>query len=69
MLEMSLEPYRFTRPPISTTIQKYITVLLDNGSDGTAVDGLLRTPFDLAQDNGALAGTDAYWALSDARYK
>ena len=46
-----------------------ITVLLDNGSDGTAVDVLLRTPFDLAQDNDALAGTDAYWALSDARFE
>ncbi|EBA02078.1 hypothetical protein RB2150_00195 [Rhodobacterales bacterium HTCC2150] len=46
-----------------------ITVLLDNGSDGTAVDSLLRTPFDLAKENQALVGTDAYWALNDARFR
>jgi ankyrin repeat protein len=46
-----------------------IIVLLDAGADGTAVneDGL--TPFDLAKDNEALAGTDAYWALNDARFE
>jgi ankyrin repeat protein len=46
-----------------------ITVLLDNGSDGTAVDKDGKTPFDLAKENEALAGTDAYWALNDAQYK
>ena len=46
-----------------------ITILLDAGADGTAVDGDGNTPFDLAKDNEALVGTDAYWALNDARFE
>ena len=46
-----------------------IIALLDAGADGTAVNGDGETPFDLAQYNEALASTDAYWALNDARYK
>ena len=46
-----------------------ITALLDAGADGTAVNKDGKTPFDLAKDNEALAGTDAYWALNDARFK
>lgn len=46
-----------------------ITFLLDAGADGTAVNDDLQTPFDLARDNEALAGTAAYWALNDARFE
>ena len=46
-----------------------LTVLLDAGADGTAVNDNGETPFDLAKENEALAGTDAYWALSDARFE
>jgi ankyrin repeat protein len=46
-----------------------ITLLLDAGADGTAVNEDGETPFDLAKDNEALAGTDAYWALNDARFE
>ena len=46
-----------------------IKTLLNAGADGTAVNDDGETPFDLAQENEALAGTDAYWALNDARYK
>ena len=46
-----------------------ITTLLNAGADGTAVNGDGKTPFDLAKDNEALAGTEAYWALNDARFE
>ena len=46
-----------------------LNVLLDAGADGTAVNGDDETPLDLAKDNEALAGTDAYWALNDARFE
>ena len=46
-----------------------LTVLLDAGADATAVNEDGETPFDLAKDNEALVGTDAYWALSDARFE
>ena len=46
-----------------------IIALLDAGADGTAVNHDGETPFDLAQDNEALAGTEAYWALNEARFE
>tara|TARA_R110000744_G_scaffold120008_1_gene223671 strand:+ start:1263 stop:1610 length:348 start_codon:yes stop_codon:yes gene_type:complete len=46
-----------------------IIALLDAGADGTAVNDDGETPFDAAKDNEALEGTDAYWALSDARFE
>ena len=47
-----------------------IIVLIDAGADGTAVNDNGETPFDiLVQDNEALVGTDAYWALNDARFE
>ena len=46
-----------------------ITLLLEAGADGTAVDADGKTPFDIAKGNEALVGTDAYWALSDARFE
>jgi ankyrin repeat protein len=46
-----------------------LILLLDAGADGTAVNDDGETPFDRAKDNEALAGTDAYWALSDARFE
>lgn len=46
-----------------------VTALLDAGADGTAVNEDRQTPFDLAKNNDALAGTDAYWALNDARFE
>lgn len=53
----------------STYNPEVLTVLLDAGADGTAVNEDGETPFDLAKDNEALVGTDAYWALNDARFK
>ena len=44
-------------------------MLLDAGADATAVNEDGETPFDLAKDNEALVGTDAYWALNDARFE
>ena len=44
-------------------------MLLDAGADATAVNEDGETPFDLAKDNGAPVGTDAYWALNDARFE
>ena len=52
-----------------TNNPEVITVLLDAGADGAAVNEDGETPFDLAKDNEALAGTDAYWALNDARFE
>jgi len=46
-----------------------ITTLLNSGADGAAVNDDGETPFDLAKKNEALIGTDAYWALNDARFK
>ena len=46
-----------------------LILLLDAGADGTAVNDDGETPFDLAKDNEALASTDAYWALNDARFE
>ena len=44
-------------------------VLLSADADATVVNEGGFTPFDLAKDNEALAGTDAYWALNDARFE
>ena len=46
-----------------------IMVLLSADADATVVNEGGFTPFDLAKDNEALAGTDAYWALNDARFE
>ena len=46
-----------------------IIALLDAGADGPAVNDDGEAPFDLAKNNTALAGTDAYWALNDARFE
>jgi hypothetical protein len=39
------------------------------GADGTAEDDIGYTPFDEALYNEDLRGTDAYWALNDARFR
>ena len=44
-----------------------ITALLYAGADATAIDTEGLTPWDLAQGNEALEGTDAYWRLSEAQ--
>ena len=49
---------------------EFLTVLLEAGADGTAVNEGGRTPFQAAKAyNRALRGTDAYWALNDARFE
>jgi hypothetical protein len=53
---------RYTKNP------ETIITLLEAGADGTAVNERGKTPFYYADENEALAGTDAYWALNDARY-
>jgi len=51
------------------TNAEIITILIDSGADGVAVDQDGKTPFDLAKENKALVGTDAYWALNELRFK
>ena len=46
-----------------------VKVLLKAGADASVKDKDGKTAWDLAQDNEALKGTDAYWMLNDARYK
>ena len=45
-----------------------IMALLDAGADGAAQTNWGATPWDLAQDNEALRGTDAWWRLAAARF-
>ena len=46
-----------------------VKVLLDAGADASHKDTFGKTAWDLAQENEALKGTDAYWRLNDARFK
>ena len=46
-----------------------VFALLELGADGTAEDEFGQTPFDLVGMNPALRGTDAYWALNEARFR
>ena len=45
-----------------------VEALLAAGADATARDGEGQTPWDLAQENEELKGSDAYWRLNDARF-
>ena len=45
-----------------------IEALLAAGADPTARNAAGQTPWDLAQENEALRGSDAYWRLNDARF-
>ena len=49
--------------------QAAILSLLERGADVTARDAFGDTPFDKAAINFDLRGTDAFWALNDARYR
>ena len=44
-----------------------IEALLDAGANAAARNAAGQTPWDLAQENEALKGSDAYWRLNDAR--
>lgn len=46
-----------------------VMALLDAGADATARDLYDKIPWDYAQENEALRGTDAYWRLNDARFR
>ena len=46
-----------------------ITALLDAGANAAARTNWGATPWDLAQDNEALEGTDAYWRLNEERFR
>ena len=46
-----------------------ITALIKAGANGAAANDHGKTPFDLAKENDAIKGSDAYWALNDARFK
>jgi len=46
-----------------------ITALMKAGANGAAANDHGKTPFDLAKENDAIKGSDAYWALNDARFK
>ncbi len=45
-----------------------IMIMLKAGADGKIENDIGQTPFDLAKDNAAIKGTDAYWALNEAQY-
>ena len=45
-----------------------VTALLEAGADPTAKTASGQTPFDLAEENYKLKGTEVYWRLNDARY-
>ena len=46
-----------------------VTALIEGGADPGARDEWGKTPFDYAEDNEALRGTDAYWRLNDGRFE
>ena len=46
-----------------------IQALLTAGADAKAKGRDGNTPWDYAQANETLKGTEAYWALKDARFK
>ena len=46
-----------------------VIALLNARADVNAEGEWGRTPWDLANDNIKLKGTDAYWALNDARFE
>ncbi len=48
---------------------KVIIVLLKAGADAKATNGAGETAFSLAEENGDIKGTKAYWMLNDALYK
>ena len=45
-----------------------IEALLDAGANPAARNAAGETPWDLAKENEALKGSDAYWRLNDARF-
>ncbi len=45
-----------------------IAALLDAGADATARNNADQTPWDLADENDVLRGSDGYWLLNDARF-
>ena len=45
-----------------------VQALLAAGADAMMRTAMGRTPWDIAQDNEKLKGTDAYWRLNDARF-
>ena len=42
--------------------------LADAGADAKARTKAGETPWDLAKENNAIKGTDAYWRLNDERF-
>ena len=46
-----------------------VTALLEAGADPKARANKDKLPFDWAENNGLLKGTDAYWKLNEARFK
>jgi len=45
------------------------TALLAAGASGSVKNSGDKTPFDLADENKKIKGTDAYWKLNDAQYE
>ena len=46
-----------------------VKALIDAGANIEPRDESGRTPWDFAQHNGALKGTDVYWRLREAQYE
>ena len=53
----------------STDSPAVITALMKARANGATTNDDGETPFDLAKENDAIKGSDAYWALNDARFK
>ena len=48
---------------------RIIEALVDAGADASARDDEGNTPWDYAQDNEVLRGTDAWWRLNEGRFR
>jgi len=55
--------------PLHTDNPAVVMVLLAAGADAVAHNAWRETPWDYAQENDTLKGTDAYWLLNEARFR
>ena len=66
--EFGYTPLHEAATSFGTTVEA-VTALLEAGADHNTRDSDGKLPFDYAEDNEQLKGTDAYWKLNDARFQ